>query len=230
VRRSTLTVVSLLSLVSFALLASLVAHDHVRYHFPPVYHFEPPLLRPVRSPSPTRAWADLAELIAAPAVVAILAVAFTFGILRRSLVRLAVYTGFGVVAFLASEYVSKPFVHETYAGVLSFPSGNVTAACATTVAIWLALYPLLARWAQAVTLLLGAAWVLLMSVAVVNAHWHTPLDALGSVLLSLGVVTAGGALYERDVPRGPDASPDGDTAPPATEDDPALRSEVRGRS
>ena len=53
------------------------------------------------------------------------------------------------------------------------------------------------------TFLLGAAWVLLMSLAVVGAHWHTPFDAIGSVLLSLGIVAGGAAVYERGVSRGP---------------------------
>ena len=35
-----------------------------------------------------------------------------------------------------------------------------------------------------------------MSLAVVGARWHTPLDAIGSVLLSVGVVTAGAAVFE----------------------------------
>ena len=35
-----------------------------------------------------------------------------------------------------------------------------------------------------------------MSLAVVGVLWHTPLDAIGSVLLSVGVVTAGAAVFE----------------------------------
>ena len=35
-----------------------------------------------------------------------------------------------------------------------------------------------------------------MALAVVGALWHTPLDALGSVLLSIGLVAGGVALYE----------------------------------
>ena len=33
-----------------------------------------------------------------------------------------------------------------------------------------------------------------MAVAVVGAFWHTPLDDVGSILLSVGVVTAGAAI------------------------------------
>ena len=46
-------------------------------------------------------------------------------------------------------------------------------------------------------LALGAWWTLLMAQAVVGAYWHTPLDTVGSVLLSVGLVTAGGSFFER---------------------------------
>jgi hypothetical protein len=62
--------------------------------------------------------------------------------------------------------------------------------------MWLALRPLLDRQSRHVTLVLGVEWVLLISLAVVGARWHTPLDAIGSVLLSVGVVTAGAAVFE----------------------------------
>ncbi len=52
--------------------------------------------------------------------------------------------------------------------------------CATALAMWLALYPLLGARARIITFVLGVAWTLLMSLAVVGAHWHTPLDAVGS--------------------------------------------------
>lgn len=197
VRRSTLTAIALLSLLSFALLASVVANGNG------LYGFERPFLRSLGSPSSVDNWADFADLLAAPVIIAVLVVALAFGALRRSLVRVAVYAGFAVVALLISEQVAKPLVHETNYGLLTFPSGNVTAVCATAVALWMALHPLLGRWARIVTFMLGVAWVLLMSVAVVGADWHTPLDALGSVLLSLGIITAGGAIYERGTPRGP---------------------------
>jgi membrane-associated phospholipid phosphatase len=193
-----------MSLLSFALLASDLAHGHG------LYRFERPLLRSLGSPSSVDVWADVADLLAAPAIIAVLAVAFAFGALRRSLVRVAVYTGFAAVTFLMSEHIAKPLVHETYNGQLTFPSGNVTAVCATALAMWLALHPLLGRWARGVSFLLGAAWVLLMSVAVVGAHWHTPFDAIGSVLLSLGIVAGGAAVYERGVPRGPTGTVDGE--------------------
>ena len=52
-------------------------------------------------------------------------------------------------------------------------------------------YPLLGRRARTVTFVLGTAPALLMSLAVIGVDFHTPLDEVGSLLLSVGVVTAG---------------------------------------
>ena len=38
---------------------------------------------------------------------------------------------------------------------------------------------------RGVTLVLGIAWALLMSLAVVSALWHAPFDAVGSILLAV---------------------------------------------
>ncbi len=219
VQRRTLAVIALVSLLSFVLLAADLAQGHG------VYGFERPLLRSLGSPGSVDTWAEAADLFAAPAIIGVLFVAFAFGVWRRSVVRVAVYAGFAAVVFLVSEHVAKPLVHETYKGLLTFPSGNVTAVCATAVAMWLAFYPLLGRWARSVTLLLGAAWVLLISVAVVGAHWHTPFDALGSVLLSLGIIAAGAAVVERVLPRGTAGTDGGDASRLATRDDPQYRTQ-----
>ena len=74
--------------------------------------------------------------------------------------------------------------------------GTSPRSSATALAMWLALYPLFGNRARNLTLMLGIAWTLLMSLAVVGAHWHTPLDAVGSILLSVGFVTAGAAILE----------------------------------
>ena len=34
-----------------------------------------------------------------------------------------------------------------------------------------------------------------MSLAVVGAFWHTPLDVIGSILLSVGIVTGGATIF-----------------------------------
>jgi hypothetical protein len=222
VRRSTLAVIALVSLSSFALLGSVLANDYG------LYRFGSPFLISSDSLPSIRAWADIADLVGAPAIVAVLAVALAFGILRRSVARVMVYAGLAAVTFLISEHVAKPLDHEMIAGHLSFPSGRVTAVCATAVAVWFALSPLLGRGARRVTFFLGAAWVLLMSVAVVGAQWHFPFDALGSVLLSFGILAAGGAVYESLVSRGAIGPVDADASFLAGEGDAALTSNVRG--
>jgi hypothetical protein len=63
----------------------------------------------------------------------------------------------------------------------------------------MALHPVLARRSRLGLVVLGAAWTGLMAQAVIAAHWHLPLDTMGSVLLSVGVIAAGGAFFERTV-------------------------------
>ena len=135
--------------------------------------------------------------------------AWYIGALRRVLLRVGVLAVFAVAALLISEYIAKPLVQERFSGALSFPSGNVTAVCATALAMWLALYPVLGNVGRGITFAFGAVWTLLMSLAVIGAFWHTPLDGIGSILLSVGVVTAGAALL---APRPSRAPPGGHRA------------------
>ena len=188
--RARLGVIALVCLYATAILASAVAHGRLPYGF------EDPVVRWLGPPSAIRGWADLAELLAAPTIVAVLVVSFGVGLLKRAFVRVAFYGALAAWALLISEHVIKPLVQRTYYGELTFPSGNVTAVSATALAMWLALGPLLGRLPRYVALVLGGEWILLMSLAVVGARWHTPLDAIGSVLLSVGVVTAGAAVFE----------------------------------
>ncbi len=188
--RTKLEITALTCLVATAALSLAVTHGSGPYGF------EDPALDWLGRPSAIRAWADLAELLAAPAIVTALIVSFALGQVKRAFFRVAVYAVLALVALLVSDLVAKQLVHRTYYGELTFPSGNVTAVSATALAMWLALYPLLGERARKVALMIGVAWVLLMSLAVVGAHWHTPLDAVGSILLSVGIVTAGGAVFE----------------------------------
>jgi membrane-associated phospholipid phosphatase len=197
VRRPTLAVIALASLLATLILALAVAHDNAPYWF------EGAAIRTLNPGSVTTTWTNLAEWLAVPVIGAVLVVALAFGALKRAVGRVALYAGFAAGAFVISEYVVKPLVHVTYYGELSFPSGNVTAVCATALAMWMALHPLLGRWARGITFVFGAAWVTLMSLAVVGGLWHTPLDVIGSLLLSVGIVTAGAAVVERDVPPRP---------------------------
>jgi membrane-associated phospholipid phosphatase len=197
VPRARLGVIAVVCLYATAILASAVAHGHSPYGF------EDPAIDWLGPPSATRGWADLAELLATPTIIAVFAVSFGVGLVRRALVRVVFYAVLAALALLISEHGVKPLVQRTYYGELTFPSGTVTAVSATALAMWLALHPLLDRQSRHVTLVLGVEWVLLISLAVVGARWHTPLDAIGSVLLSVGVVTAGAAVFEPAETAGP---------------------------
>ena len=195
--RARLGVIAVVCLYATAILASAVAHGRSPYGF------EDPAIRWLGPPSATRGWADFAELLAAPTIIAVLVVSVVVALARRAIVRVAFYAALAAWALLMSDQVLKPLVQRTYYGELTFPSGNVTAVSATALAMWLALGPLLGWLPRYVTLLLGGEWILLMSLAVVGALWHTPLDAIGSVLLSVGVVTAGAAVFEPSGTPGP---------------------------
>jgi membrane-associated phospholipid phosphatase len=188
--RGKLKVTALICLLTTVLLALAVTHSHAPYGF------EEPALEWLGSPSAIGTWADVAAVLGTPVIGAVLVVSFAFGIVRRRVLRVSVYAALAAATFLIGEHVAKPLVHRTFYGALTFPSGRVTAVCATAVAMWLALYSLFGKRVHNVTLVLGAVWILLMSLAVVGAHWHTPLDDVGSVLLSVGMVTAGAAVFE----------------------------------
>lgn len=203
VLRARLRVTALLCLPATAVLALVVAGDRAPYSF------EQPALDWLGGSAAigSVAWAHLAEQFAAPGIGIVLLGTVVFGCFRGAILRVALYAAFAVTAVLLSEDVGKPLVQRTYQGELTFPSGNVTAVTATAVAAWLTLFPLLRKRARIVTLLLGAAWVLFMSLAVVGAHWHTPLDDVGSLLLSVGIVAAGGAIFEPIAFRRPAVAP-----------------------
>jgi hypothetical protein len=190
-----LAITALVCLVATAALALAVAHGDGPYGF------EHPVINWLGHPSAVRTWANGAELLGTPVLVVVLVVCFGFGLGRQAFLRIALYAVLAVGAILISEHIAKPLVQRTYYGELTFPSGSVTAASATAFAMWLALFPLLEKRARIVTLMLGSAWILVMSLAVVGALWHTPLDAIGSVLLSLGIVSAGAALLELPIIR-----------------------------
>jgi hypothetical protein len=190
VSRSRLTIVALVSLVALALLSLKVSRGFT------AFRLEHRVVGFYGTPYPNiYYWANFARSLALPVIIAVLVVSLVFGLRRGVLVRVAVLAGFAGAAFLIGEEMVKPLVGQLFRGALSFPSGNVTAVCATGLAMWFALYPTLGRWARRIILACVVVWTILMSVAVVGARWHTPLDCIGSVLLSLGVVTAGAALF-----------------------------------
>ena len=188
--RFRLTVTALVSLLATALLALAVAHGSSPYRF------EDRALDWLGPPSAIAAWANLVEFLGAPAIAAALIASVTLGCLRKAFFRVLVYAALAAAALLTSEHLAKPLVQRTYDAELTFPSGSVTAVSATALAMWLALRPVLGKRASKVALFLGVAWALLMSLAVVGAHWHTPLDCVGAILLSVAIVTSGAAVFE----------------------------------
>ena len=190
VTRSRLSVIAVGSLLATALLSLAVSRGSSGFQL------DRNAIHLLGRPPDVDLWKHVAGLLAAPVIAVVVLASLVFGALRRILLRVGVFAGIAAAAFLISEHLIKPVVGERFFGQLSFPSGNVTAVCATALAMWIALYPVLGKWARSITFALGAAWTFLMAAAVVGAIWHTPLDCIGSVLLSLGVVTAGAAFYQ----------------------------------
>jgi len=188
--RSRLSAIAVVSLLATALLALAVSRGDS------ALHLDRNAIHLLGRPPDVDLWKHVADVLAAPAIAVVVVASLVLGALRRILLRVGVFAGIAVATFLISEHMVKPLVGERFFGQLSFPSGNVTAVCATALAMWIALYPVLGKWARIITFAFGAAWTLLMAAAVVGAIWHTPLDCIGSVLLSLGVVTAGAAIYQ----------------------------------
>jgi hypothetical protein len=203
VSRSKLSVIAVVSLLATALLGLAVSRGFS------ALRLDRNVIHVLGRPPDVKAWADLADFLAAPVILAVVIASLLFGALRRIPLRVGVFAGFAAAAFVISEHIAKPVVGERFFGELSFPSGNVTAVCATALAMWIALYPVLGKWARSITFVFGAAWTVLMSAAVVGAIWHTPLDCVGSVLLSLGIVTAGAAVFQpkKAAPSPPPAEP-----------------------
>lgn len=194
-----LSLVAVACLCTFVLLSLVVAHGRGPYGF------EDPVFSWLGAPTTTATWAVLSERLASPVIAAVLVVTVAVGIARRALLRVAVYAALAALAFLLSEHVAKPLIERSYNGELTFPSGSITAVTATALGASLALYPLLGKRARVATFVIGAAWIFLTAAAVVGGQWHTPLDVLGSILLSVGIVAGGGAVFERATARRPAA-------------------------
>jgi membrane-associated phospholipid phosphatase len=195
-----LAITALISLAATAVLAVIVAHGTSPYGF------EDPVIDLLGRRSAIRSWGNVADLLGTPTIVVVFVACLGIGLYQQAVLRVSLYAVLAVATILISDHVAKPLVHRTYYGELTFPSGHVTAACATAFAMWLALFPLLGKRDRIITLLVGVTWVLLMSVAVIRALWHTPLDVVGAVSLSVGIISAGGALLESSLFRGAVAS------------------------
>jgi membrane-associated phospholipid phosphatase len=182
--------VALVCVFAGAALSLMVAHGTGPYGF------EDPAINWLGGRSAVQEWGSWSNLLGNPAVAIVVIASLALGAIRGAAVRVVLYGVVALAAFLINEHLAKPLVDRTYDGAVTFPSGHVTAACATAFAMWLALFPVLKKHERIATALLGLAWVGLISLAVVGALWHTPLDAVGSVILSVGIVAGGGAILE----------------------------------
>ncbi len=96
------------------------------------------------------------------------------------------------LAVLLTEFVLKPVIARRFEFVLTFPSGSVTAVAAVATA-WVLAVP---RWLRFPVVVIGAFVVGLECIAIIALQWHYPSDALGGVLVGVGVVLlADGLLH-----------------------------------
>jgi membrane-associated phospholipid phosphatase len=134
------------------------------------------------------------------AIALVLALSVIVALVKRALCRVVAYAALAGVTLLLIEYVTRPLVHRSYGGSPTFPSGHVTAVSAAALAMRLGLSPLSGKWTRHGMVALGVGWVLLISLAVLGGHWHTPVDVIGLLLLSIGIVATGALVIESIVP------------------------------
>jgi membrane-associated phospholipid phosphatase len=122
--------------------------------------------------------------LGSPFVVVVGAVTGFLATFRRNRPRAVALLIGPVLAVLVCDWVVKPVVGRTFADVVSFPSGTVTAVAALATVGVLAV-PNRWRWAAAVP---AGAVTVLSALSVVALRWHYPTDALAGLALGAGVV------------------------------------------
>jgi len=122
--------------------------------------------------------------LGSPFVVLAGAAAGFLATLRRNPPRAVALLVGPVLAVAVCDWVMKPIVNRTYADVVSFPSGTVTAVAAVaTVGVLATPDP----W-RTVMAALGGTVTVLEGMSVVALRWHYPTDALAGLALGVGVV------------------------------------------
>jgi membrane-associated phospholipid phosphatase len=122
--------------------------------------------------------------LGSPFVVVVAAVAGSLATVRRNRPRAIALLVGPVLAVAVCDWVLKPVVGRTFADVVSFPSGTVTAVAAVaTVGLLATPDP----W-RSVIAALGGTVTVLSCVAVVALRWHYPTDALAGLAVGAGVV------------------------------------------
>ncbi len=136
--------------------------------------------------------------LGSPFVVVAAAVAGMLGTMARNRPRAVALLVGPVLAVTVCDGVIKPVVGRTYADVVSFPSGTVTAiAAVATVGLLASPDP----WRSVVAGLGGTVTVLAV-LSVVALRWHYPTDALAGVAVGVGVVLLSDAAARAAASRG----------------------------
>jgi membrane-associated phospholipid phosphatase len=131
--------------------------------------------------------------LGSPFVVAVGGVVGFLATVGRNLPRAVALLTAPVMAVGLGDAVVKPVVGRTFADVVSFPSGTVTAAAALAVVGVLAV-PTAWRRGAAV---LGIALSTGSALSVVALRWHYPTDALAGLAMGAGVVLLADATARR---------------------------------
>jgi hypothetical protein len=138
-RRGRFEAVAVVCLTGGLLLGVAVAHNKGPYAF------ESGPSDWLSRPSAIHTRLHLIEGLAGPAIGAVIVVSVVFCWVKRALRRVVAYAALAAAVLLWNDYVAKPLVHRTYVGLLTFPSGHVTAVTVPALAMWLALRPVLGR-------------------------------------------------------------------------------------
>jgi len=128
-------------------------------------------------------WLRIAEF-RSPAVLGIGSVLAGLVVAGRDRGRALVCLVGPALAVALTEYVLKTLIARRSAPFLDFPSGTTTAVAALATS-WVLAVP--RRWRPVVTGV-GAVVVVLECVAVVTLQWHLATDALGGILVGVGVL------------------------------------------
>jgi undecaprenyl-diphosphatase len=131
-------------------------------------------------------------LFVLPAVLAVAVVAYA----RRDDVGVAICVVGPALAGLC-ELAGKPVVGRLKGDQLSYPSGHCTLAAALAALIVVIAYRLAGARAAAIAVAPAALIPLLVAIAVVRLGWHYPTDAVGGVVLGVGVVCATAVVVPR---------------------------------
>ncbi|MFC4943720.1 phosphatase PAP2 family protein [Pseudonocardia sp. GCM10023141] len=155
---------------------------------PPAHGYSGPVPWPLATPAN---WLLVAAIVAVAVI----------GALRRTPWRIVTALGLIIVATVAARLLKlelhRPaLTSSTNVAANSFPSGHVTLATATVIALLM----VLPRALRPLVAVAGAGWVTAVGVATLLAGWHRPSDVLGAVLLTAAVAGVAAAALRAGAP------------------------------